>query len=109
MDANFFGGGAPDPSADPLGYMRQQQMAQGLRQQGMQSPQGSMAGGQYVPPAPTSYAAQLGSALAGGYKTNQLADASRASSILNGGTGQAAQSNLGKFGGWLGSLFGGGA
>jgi hypothetical protein len=108
MDANFFSG-APDPAQDPMGYMRQQNMADQLRKQGMTSPQGTMAGGQYVAPSPTAYATQLASALAGGYRTNQLADAAKASSLLNGGTGQAAPGAFSKIGGWLGGMFSGGA
>jgi hypothetical protein len=103
MNANFFDT-PPDPAVNPQGFQNQQAMANALMSRGSQ--QGKMVNGQYVAPSPLSYVNQLGGALASGYKNDQLRDASRASDILNGGTGQ---NGFQKVGGWLGGLFSGGA
>lgn len=95
MDANFFAG-APDPAADPRAFQNQQAMARALMARGVGG-QGQGAAG---------VAGQLVNGLAGGYKANQLREATRASDILNGGTGQ---NGLQKVGSWLGGLLGGGA
>lgn len=89
MDANFFTG-APDPQADPRAFQNQQAMAQALMARGVGG-QGGVAG-------------QVVNGLAGAYKANQLRDATRASDILNGGSGQ---NGLQKVGSWLGGLLGG--
>lgn len=105
MDANFFGGGAPDPASDPTGFAQQQQMAALLQKQGQTGQPGQTVNGIYVAPSAAGDVNQLASALAGGYKTQQLADAQRASDILNGASGQ---NGIQKIGGWVGGLFGGG-
>ena len=105
MNANFFDA-VPDQAADPAAFQRQQDMAQALMRRGSTPQQGKMVNGQYIPPSDASYVGQLVNALAGGYKQDQLRDASRASDILNGGSG--AVSPLQKAGSWLGGLFGGG-
>lgn len=81
---NFFQA-PPDPAADPQGFSRARDMAALLMKQGAAPQQGQMAGQHYVAPSPYAYAAQLASGLAGGYKSRQLAEAQRASTILNGG------------------------
>jgi len=101
MSADFFQG-APDPASDPYNYLRQQSQAGALQAQGRQTPQGSMVGGQYVAPGAGSYVTQLASALAGGYKADQLRGAANASNILNGGPG--IQSPIQQGLGWLRGL-----
>ena len=84
----------PDPQANPMGFYQQQQQANQLLQQAKQ-PGKSGAG----------YVQQLASALAGGYKMNQLRDAANASSLLNGGPG--VQSPLSQVGTRVMGMFGG--
>jgi hypothetical protein len=87
---------APDPAADPQGFAQQRALAQMLMkrtggtpgQQGVAAPVGQLAGG-----------------LAAGYMNNKLADAQRASTILQSGT--ADPTRMQQAGQWLGSLFGG--
>lgn len=104
MDANFFQA-APDPSANPQDFAQRKAMAQALIQQGGTSPQGQMIGGKFVAPNAGQYASQLGSAAIGGMQMNRLNEAQRASTILNGGTPQAAP--FAKFGTWARGLLGG--
>lgn len=101
MNANFFEA-APDPATNPNAYAQQRGMAAQLTQRGTAPQQGQMVNGHYVAPSATSYASQLASALMGGHKNSQLRDASRASDILNGGTGAVPPLQR------LGGLFGGG-
>lgn len=103
MDANFFQ--APDPSANPQDFAQRRAMAQALMQQGGTSPQGKMVGGVYTAPNAGQYASQLGSAALGGMQMNKINEAQRASTLLNGGTPQAAP--FAKFGSWIGGLLGG--
>lgn len=90
FDGNFYQG-APDPNADPAAFARQQSMAKALQQQGATPSKGT-----------AGYATQLASALAGGYKMNQLRDAANASSLLNGGPG--VQTPIQQGIGWLRGL-----
>jgi len=106
MNANFFEA-APDPASDPAAFQQQQAMAQALLRRGGTQQQGQNVNGHYIPPSDASYAGQLVNALAGGYKRDQLRDASRASDILNGGNGDVTPFQ--KAGTWLSGLFGGGA
>lgn len=77
---------APDPAADPQAFAQQRAMAQMLMKGAGQNQQGSMVGGNYVPPSTGQYAQQLVQGLAGGYQNAKLQDAQRASTLLNGGT-----------------------
>jgi len=103
MDANFFQ--AADPATNPNDFAQQRAMAQALMRQGGTSPQGQMVGGKFTAPSLGQYGAQIGSAALGGMQMNRLNDAQRASTILNGGTPQAAP--FAKFGNWMGGLLGG--
>lgn len=85
----------PDPQTNPVGFYQQQQQAKQLLQQAQQPGKG---GG-------VDYARQLASALAGGYKLNQLRDAANASSLLNGGPG--VQAPFSQFGARVTGMFGG--
>lgn len=107
-DVGFFQA-PPDPAADPNAFAQQQKIARMLMSKGGQVQQGTMAGGQYVPPSPVSYVNQLASGAAGGMRTNQLADSARASNILNGGTGTGPgmTTPFQQFTGWLNGLGGG--
>ena len=95
----------PDPAADPSGFARQRAMAQMLMPQG--APQGQMVNGRYVAPGAAAQVSQIAGALMGGYKNQQLQEAQRASTILNGGT--VPQQPLQQAGTWLKGMFGGGA
>ncbi len=92
---DFFSSGAaaPDPTADPSGFARAQTMAKMLMQQGTRTPQGQTVGGQYVAPSPMSYVGQAANAFAGMNQMDRLAEAQRASNLLNGGTGAASGFN----------------
>lgn len=83
-----------------------------LMQQGSISPQGQMAGGQYVAPAPSSYAAQIGSAALGGMMRNNLARNSAikaanqsADPVASIGQSMGRENGMGS---WLRGLLGGG-
>lgn len=93
---------APDPAADPQAFAQQRAMAQMLMKGAGQNQQGSMVGGNYVPPSTGQYVNQLAQGLAGGYQNQQLQGAQRASAILNGGT--APVTPMARFQG----IFGGG-
>lgn len=88
MDANFFAGGsAPDPSADPQGFARAQNMARAMMAQGAKPQQGQMVGGHFVAPSPMSYATQLANAWGGAQQMRNVQEAQRGWGILNGGGG----------------------